>query len=322
MDIENYKKHADNFGEDLNNVGKITEEKTKAFHKKYVTKVLPDTGKYGDQAKFMAEMVPVVTEYNAAREGDWKAFAISTGIDLGSVALGVVTAGAGYAAVKGGSIGVKALAKSTTKEIAEAGAKKVIKESVETSSKKVAVESSKKIGIKAAEKVSEKSTIKITNDLGEKSLNELPKVESRIIIEGIDKTKFPKYLDHVENSTNLKIAKEQKEQLYKKLENENFKKLDTTEIKVRRMEFNKVRHEKISEWENHNGRKWPTYKQDVVNEKGFVLRKQDHPYDAHHLIELSVGGPNEWYNLHPASHPYEHQNLIHTAEVTKELFRN
>lgn len=322
MNIENFKKHAENFGEGLNVVGKATEEKTKAFHEKYVTKVLPDTGKYGDQAKFIAEIAPGVSEYNAAREGDWNSFAISTGIDIGSVALGAVTAGAGYAAIKSGTIGVKAVAKATTKEIAEAGAKKVVKESVETSGKKVVVESTKKVGSEAAENVSEKVTSKITNNLGEKSLNELPKAESRIIREGIDKTKFPKYIDHVENSTNLKITKEQKELLYKKLDNKNFKKLDTAEVRAKRMEFNKVRPEKISEWENHNDSKWPTYKQDVVNEKGNVLRKKDQPYDAHHLIELSVGGPNDWYNLHPASYPYEHQHLIHTAEVTKELFGN
>ena len=39
--------------------------KTREFHENYVSKVLPDCGKYGDAAKFVAEMAPGVAEYNA-----------------------------------------------------------------------------------------------------------------------------------------------------------------------------------------------------------------------------------------------------------------
>jgi filamentous hemagglutinin len=44
-----------------------------------------------------------------------------------------------------------------------------------------------------------------------------------------------------------------------------------------------------------------------------VLRKAGQQYDAHHLIEVSVKGPNEWWNIHPAKHPNEHQGGIHAA---------
>lgn len=34
-------------------------------------------------------------------------------------------------------------------------------------------------------------------------------------------------------------------------------------------------------------------------------------YDAHHIIENKYGGDNEWWNIHPAAKPQEHQRLIH-----------
>ena len=36
-------------------------------------------------------------------------------------------------------------------------------------------------------------------------------------------------------------------------------------------------------------------------------------YDAHHIIESSYGGPNQWWNMHPARFPDQHQQGIHRA---------
>lgn len=113
--------------------------KTNEFHENYITKVTPEFGKYGDAAKFAAEMIPGVAEYNAIKDGDWQAFAIAAGVDLAAVAIGALSAGAGYAAIKGTSaakVGVKVAAK----EVAEAGAKKIIKETAEAGVEKAVKE--------------------------------------------------------------------------------------------------------------------------------------------------------------------------------------
>lgn len=48
-------------------------------------------------------------------------------------------------------------------------------------------------------------------------------------------------------------------------------------------------------------------KERIYNEK----RKYEKRYDAHHIIENKYGGDNEWWNIHPAAKPQEHQRLIH-----------
>ena len=106
-------------------------EKTRSFHDHYVSKIIPDCGKYGNEARFVAEMVPGVAEYNAIRDGDWTAFAIAAGLDIAAIAAGAFSLGAGYAAVKGSSTAAKAGVRVAAKEIAEAGIEKIVKETVE-----------------------------------------------------------------------------------------------------------------------------------------------------------------------------------------------
>lgn len=49
---------------------------------------------------------------------------------------------------------------------------------------------------------------------------------------------------------------------------------------------------------------------------------QGKPYDAHHIIENKYGGDNEWWNIHPAKFPDEHQGGIHGAgSPSRELFK-
>ena len=117
-------------------IAETAHEKTSSFHDKYVSKVIPDCGKYGNEAKFVAEIVPGVAEYNAIKDGDWTAFAIAAGIDVAAIAVAAFSAGAGYAAVKGGGAAAKAGVRVAAKEIAEAGAEVVIREVVEAGAKK------------------------------------------------------------------------------------------------------------------------------------------------------------------------------------------
>lgn len=158
-------------------VAEIAHEKTSEFHENYVSKVVPDCGKYGDVAKFVAELAPGVAEYNAIREGDWQAFAISAGIDVAAVAVGAFTAGAGYAALKGGA---KATAKAAAKEVAEAGVKKVAKEAVEAGAEKAAKEVAEAGAEKAAKEVAEagtEATAKEINEIAQVVKNKLDGVE-------------------------------------------------------------------------------------------------------------------------------------------------
>ena len=384
-------------------VAEIAHVRTSEFHEKYVSKVLPDCGKFGDAAKFVAEMAPGVSEYNAIREGDWQAFAISAGIDVTALAIGVFTAGTGYGAVKGGSTVAKAGVKTATREIAEAGAKKVIKETAEAGAEKIVKEAAEagaekivkeaaeagaekivkeaaeagaekiiketaeagaeKIVKEAAEAGAEKivkeaaeagaeKIIKETAEAGaekivkeaaetgaEKAVKEIAetgaeKAAKELVEEGtekiaketaeevatrsvkevgekIDKKLIPEYLQEVEKITNRDIGPEQMEKLQKALREQDFAKLDPEKAKLHKKLFDNARDKLIEEWEKNTGDKWPVYVNDVLNDAGEVIRKAGQRFDAHHLIESSFGGPNAWWNLHPAAFPKEHQLGIH-----------
>ena len=148
-------------------VAETAHAKTNEFHEKYVSTVIPDMGKYGDAAKFVAEMAPGVSEYNAIREGDWQAFAIAAGIDVASIAIGAVTLGAGYGAVKGGTVAAKAGVKAAAKEVAEAGAKKAAKELAEAGAEKVAKEVAEAGAEKVVKEVAEAGAKKAVKEVAE-----------------------------------------------------------------------------------------------------------------------------------------------------------
>lgn len=159
-------------------------EKTSAFHENYVSKVLPDCGKYGDAAKFVAEMAPGVSEYNAIVDGDWTGFAIAAGIDISAVAIGAFTAGAGYAAVKGGTTLAKTGAKVAVKEVAEAGAKKVVKEVAEEGVEKVVKETVEAGAEKIVKEVTEEGVEKAVKEVSEQGVE---KVVKETVESGVEK---------------------------------------------------------------------------------------------------------------------------------------
>lgn len=373
--------------------------KTREFHENYVSKVVPDCGKYGDAARFVAEMAPGVSEYNAIREGDWQGFAISAGIDVASIAVGAITMGAGYGAVKGGSVAAKTGVKMAAKEVAEAGAKKAVKEVAEAGAKKAvkevaeagaekvvkeAVEAGAEKAVKevaeagakkaakemveagaekaakevieagtekaakevieagaekaakevaeagaekAAKEIAETGAEKAAKELAEEGTEKLAKeTAENVTVKGVkeigesmDKKLFPEYVEKVEEITNRKIKPEQWEKLQKALKEQDFVKLDPEACKIENQKFNRIRSMLIDEWEKNTGEKWPVYLKDVVNEKGVVLKRAGQPFDVHHLIEQSFGGSHEWWNLHPAAYPWEHQAGIHAANSISRL---
>ncbi|MDM5289216.1 ribonuclease YeeF family protein [Bacillus licheniformis] len=119
------------------------------------------------------------------------------------------------------------------------------------------------------------------------------------------------YIRDVETKTGLKIHKKQTEQLKNALRNHKFEKMTPKETMKHRNKFNNVKDKLISEWEEKTGQKWPRYKEQVFDKKGRVARDIGQPYDAHHIIENNFGGPHEWWNIHPAKFPDEHQAGIH-----------
>jgi predicted ribonuclease toxin of YeeF-YezG toxin-antitoxin module len=106
------------------------------------------------------------------------------------------------------------------------------------------------------------------------------------------------------------------------LKDNEYVKLSGDELYTAKSEFNSKRKGLIEEWEKNTGKEWPSNTKDVMNKEGTaVLRKAGQPYDAHHIIEQSTNGPNEWWNLHPARYPDEHQGGIHAADkLANQIF--
>lgn len=73
----------------------------------------------------------------------------------------------------------------------------------------------------------------------------------------------------------------------------------TDETKILRDEFNKNKDMLIAEWEKIHGQEWPTYKEDIYNEYGQLVKKRGWKYDAHHIHPLSLGGTNDASNITP-----------------------
>jgi len=85
---------------------------------------------------------------------------------------------------------------------------------------------------------------------------------------------------------------------------EGLKRLEPSETKTMREEYNQKKEKMIAEWEQENGREWPRYTEDVyVQSKAtgdmIKIREAGQRYDAHHIQPLSMGGKNEAGNLTP-----------------------
>jgi uncharacterized protein YukE len=119
------------------------------------------------------------------------------------------------------------------------------------------------------------------------------------------------YIRVVESKTGLKLQKKQIDKLKVALRENKFEKLTPVETLKHRNKFNSVKNILISEWEEKTGQNWPRYTEEIYDKKGRLARDVGQPYDAHHIIENNFGGPHEWWNIHPAKFPDEHQAGIH-----------
>ncbi|MBC2244917.1 hypothetical protein HCB25_12620 [Listeria booriae] len=131
------------------------------------------------------------------------------------------------------------------------------------------------------------------------------------------------YIKDVEQRTSRKLAKIQIDALKDALRTKEYTKLTPAETKIHRSSFKSVKNSLIVEWELKTKQTWPTYSEEVISKRtGLPVRNVGDPYDAHHIIENTFGGEHEWWNMHPAKFPDEHQAGIHGAGApAKELFK-
>lgn len=122
-----------------------------------------------------------------------------------------------------------------------------------------------------------------------------------------------RYLKGVENLTGRKVPAGQRKLLRDFIKNNDdaIYRRTAEETKKARGEFNKVKDDLIKEWEQKTKRRWPRYRKDMYSESGKLMRSKGDPFDAHHLVENSYGGPAKWWNIHPARFPNQHQGGIH-----------
>jgi hypothetical protein len=118
------------------------------------------------------------------------------------------------------------------------------------------------------------------------------------------------YKYHMEKITELKLHPAQTEKLKEVLRTTNFEKLSKEEYSLHTQEYYRLYKKMIKEWEANTGQKWPVYEKDYFSPSGTLQRKKGQSYDAHHIIQRTHRGPNEWWNIHPA-HGLEHHPKIH-----------
>ncbi|WP_434778952.1 HNH endonuclease signature motif containing protein [Neisseria sp. Ec49-e6-T10] len=140
-------------------------------------------------------------------------------------------------------------------------------------------------------------------------------------IDKFDSELVRNYIKDIEFNTERKIHSAQIEKLKEALRDRNYEYLSPLEVAKHRADFNRKKNNLINEWEKSTNQKWPTYSEDVIGENGKIVRKAGDKYDAHHIIENSYGGNNEWWNIHPAKFPNEHQGGIHrSGSPAREIF--
>ncbi|MCD4486098.1 hypothetical protein LQR31_16620, partial [Chromobacterium vaccinii] len=121
------------------------------------------------------------------------------------------------------------------------------------------------------------------------------------------------YVRDIEAQTGTPLTEVQRNLLADDIRVNEYSRLSPAESARHRAEFNRVKNDLISEWESNTGQTWPTYADPVLSKNGTTLRRVGQPYDAHHVIESSYGGPNKWWNIHPARFPDQHQGGVHRA---------
>lgn len=129
------------------------------------------------------------------------------------------------------------------------------------------------------------------------------------------------YIQDIEGCTKRKMTLKQRDLITDYVNNNRIFRQEPSSDNKGRRAFEKKRARLRQEWEKETGQEWPKYDKNVYDGKGRVIRLKGQPYDAHHIVEISYGGPNVWYNLFPAKHPDEHQRGIHRENsIASQIF--
>ncbi len=123
------------------------------------------------------------------------------------------------------------------------------------------------------------------------------------------------YLKELKDITKLPVDEKQLPLLKEALKTQEFSKLSIVEKDAHRIKFNNVKNTLIKEWEQNTGRKWPVYEEHPNPDR------IGYQYDAHHLIQIDHGGPNTWWNIHPAHGVTEHPKIHGTGSTATQIFK-
>lgn len=126
--------------------------------------------------------------------------------------------------------------------------------------------------------------------------------------EGADKI-VKRYFDDIEAQTGRQISTQQRGLVWKNLHSSPPQKISQQNLRNARDQFAIDKPRLIKQWEKEYGAKWPK-------------EPNGRNYDAHHIVELNVGGKNAWWNLTPAKNGVEHQGGIHRAEGVASNLRS
>ncbi|MBN9565799.1 MAG: hypothetical protein J0G29_06900 [Alphaproteobacteria bacterium] len=118
------------------------------------------------------------------------------------------------------------------------------------------------------------------------------------------------YVRDMETRTGMKIGGDQRLILKETLQRYNFEKLDGESYVKHTTNFDRTtRNKLILEWEKHTGQVWPS--KVVERDVGGKTERTTVKHQAHHVIPQELGGPHEWWNMHPAEGGKVHQGGVH-----------
>lgn len=138
----------------------------------------------------------------------------------------------------------------------------------------------------------------------------------------VDDVKWNNYFKEIESITDTPISKRQRDLIQQQLaKNPHDIKLTGQAYKDQRKAFNNVKDELINTWEKETGQTWPTHSKDILDKNGNVYIRAGTKFDAHEIIPNVYNSPLEWWNIHPAMRPTQHQGGIHASgSAFKQIF--
>lgn len=132
---------------------------------------------------------------------------------------------------------------------------------------------------------------------------------------------FNEYISEIERLTETKIPEMQKQKILEFVTENPLQHLTKEERNQAKKQYNLKRGHMIKDWELNTGKKWPYSGSRLKNERGRLLSNKPVRHQLHHIILISYGGPNKWWNSHPA-HNDAHVKIHGKESVSKRIFEN